>query len=85
MTGVQTCALPISASADRREALAGLQSEDEEVLIAAKTSTLYMDTSYLQTESIRAKVRDWIATGRQPRPEATDPGVLPRLHERTSA
>jgi 2-polyprenyl-6-methoxyphenol hydroxylase-like FAD-dependent oxidoreductase len=57
------------------KALAQLSTEDAEVALALKTATHFFDGGATQTESIKAKVADWIATGRQP--YNNDPRKIP--------
>lgn len=47
-------------------ALSQLSTEDGEVALALKTATHFFDGSAIRTESIQAKVAEWIAKGRKP-------------------
>jgi 2-polyprenyl-6-methoxyphenol hydroxylase-like FAD-dependent oxidoreductase len=56
-----------------------IQTEDPEVMIAARRSTLYMDKSALAAEPIRSKITEWKESGRSVRADRTDPTILPGL------
>jgi hypothetical protein len=69
-------------SPDVERALAELQTEDPEVVIAIRRAILRMDNSLIQTESIQRKIASWIDSGRKINPRAADPLALPEIAAR---
>lgn len=70
---------PAPAPAGYAEAFVGVQSEDPEVALAARKATLWMDNSYLQTESVQGKIAAWMTAGRQASAAASNPLAIPAL------
>ena len=68
---------PSPRSAAETQAFAEIQTEDVDVMAAARRATLYLDPSCLQAPDIQQRVQSWVAEGRTPRAEAYDPTLLP--------
>lgn len=64
---------PSARDQEWSRALAAAQTEEPHALIAVKSTALYMDTSYVAAPDVRRTIAEWMETGRQPRPEVTDP------------
>lgn len=68
---------PSASSSDTATALSELQTEDVEVMIAARRATLFMDPTMLGTPEVAGKIAEWRAERRAPRAEMLDPTHIP--------
>jgi len=62
-----------------RRALAEIQSEDVDVMLAVRRATLYLSPGELLRSDIQDRVAQWISSNASVRPEVRDPLRLPRL------
>lgn len=68
---------PSAGARDVTRALAQVQTERPDIMVAARRATLYMDHSYVRSQSVQTAVADWLGDGRHVKPEFTDPAVIP--------